>query len=412
MKLALDLNAFFASCEQQERPELRGKAIGVAPLMAETTCCIAASYAAKKFGVKTGTMVAEARRLCPGIEIVEARPPVYLAYHERIKTCVDKLAPIERVTSIDEVICELPAGHKTPEKAVALARRIKQAMAAEVGECMTCSIGLASNAWLAKVASDMQKPDGLVLVEPQDLPHILHGLALRDLTGIGPSMEARLHRAGITTVQRLCAASKPELRRVWGGIEGEIMFERLRGAPVPLADEAPPVTLGHSHVLPPAKRNDTDARSILHRMLQKAAMRLRRQDLVTSSMQVSVRFAIPKGFARKDGDHWGVEARFSHTDDTLILTHHLDALWAHYPGSDPAHAPMHVGVVFGGLIAARHRTEVLFEAEQPHTALMQAVDRLNLRFGKSTVYFGAAHLGRDHAPMRIAFTRIPDPLVE
>ncbi len=406
MKLALDLNSFFASCEQQDRPELRGRPIAVAPLMAETTCCIAASYSAKKFGVKTGTQVAEARRLCPGIEIVEARPPLYLAYHERIKACVDQVFPIEAVTSIDEVICDLPAGHKTPEKAVALARKLKLAMAREVGEIMTCSIGLAPNAWLAKVASDMVKPDGLVLIEPQDLPHILHGLGLRDLCGIGPSMEARLQRAGIHTVQALCAASKLELRRAWGSIEGEIMFERLRGAPVPLT-ESDRVTIGHSHVLPPAKRNDVDAHSIIHRMLQKAAMRLRRIDLVASEMQVSVRF-----IGRQGKSQWGVGARFNHTDDTLNLTHHLDALWREYPGADAGRAPLHVGVVLSGLLEARHQTLSIFEAERPHTQLMQAVDKLNLRFGKSSVYFGAAHRGRDHAPMRIAFTRIPDAEVE
>ena len=406
MKLALDLNSFFASCEQQERPELRGKPVGVAPLMAETTCCIAASYAAKKFGVKTGTQVAEARRLCPGIVIVEARPPLYVAYHERIKTCVDKIVPIEAVTSIDEVICDLPAGHKTPEKAVALAKVLKKAMAREVGEIMTCSIGIAPNAWLAKVASDMVKPDGLVLIEPHDLPHILHGLALRDLTGVGPAMEARLHRARIFTVQQLCAASKPELRRAWGSVEGEIMFERLRGAPVALT-ESDRVTLGHSHVLPPAKRNDVDAHSIMHRMLQKAAMRLRRLDLVASHLQVSVRFMSKLG-----RDQWGLDARFNHTDDTIELTHHLDALWAQYPGADASRAPMHVGVVLTGLIEARHQTRSIFDSARPHKPLMQAVDKLNLRYGKSTLYFGAAHRGRDHAPMRIAFTRIPDVEVE
>ncbi len=406
MKLALDLNSYFASCEQQERPELRGRPIAVAPLMAETTCCIAASYAAKKFGVKTGTQVAEARLLCPGIEIVEARPPLYVQYHDRIKACVDRVVPIEAATSIDEFICDLPAGHKTPEKAVALAKVLKQAMARDVGEVMTCSIGIAPNAWLAKVASDIQKPDGLVLIEPHDLPHILHGLALRDLSGIGPNMEQRLNRARIFTVQQLCAASKLELRRAWGGVEGEIMFERLRGAPVPLtASER--ASIGHSHVLPPVKRNDVDAHSIIHRMMQKAAMRLRKLDLVTSQMHVSVRF-----IGKLGKDHWGVEARFNHTDDTLELTHHLDALWSEYPGSTAARSPMHVGVVFGGLIEARHQTLSIFDTGRPHKPLMQAVDLLNKRYGKSSIYFGAAHKGRDHAPMRIAFTRIPDLEVE
>lgn len=406
MKLALDLNAYFASCEQQDRPELRGKPVAVAPLLAETTSCIAASYAAKQFGVKTGTRVAEARRLCPGLIVVEARPPLYLAYHQRIKDCVDRIAPIEAVTSIDEVICDLPAGHKTPEKALALARRLKQAMAAEVGEVMTCSIGLAPNAWLAKVASDIQKPDGLVLIEPHDLPHILHGLALRDLTGIGPNLEARLNRADITTVQKLCAASKLELRRAWGSIEGEIMYERLRGAPVPLT-ASDRVTIGHSHVLPPAKRNPVDAHAVIHRMLQKAAMRLRRLDLVASEMQISVRFT-----GRLGKSDWGVAARFNHTDDTLQLTHHLDALWGDYPATDTAQAPLQVGVVLKGFIEARHQTQSIFDTGRAHRPLMQAVDKLNERFGKSTLYFGAAHKGRDDAPMRIAFTRIPEAEVE
>ncbi len=406
MKLALDLNSFFASCEQQERPELRGKPVGVAPLMAETTCCIAASYPAKAFGVKTGTMVAEARRLCPGIQIIEARPPVYLDYHHRIKACVDRIVPIEAATSIDEFICDLPAGHKTPEKAVALVKVLKQAMAREIGECMTCSVGIAPNAWLAKVASDMKKPDGLVLIEPHDLPHILHGLALRDLSGIGYNMEQRLHRAGILTVQQLCAASRLELRRAWGGIEGEIMFQRLRGMPVPLT-QSECASVGHSHVLPPAKRNDVDAHAIIHRMLQKAAMRLRRLGLVASQLQISVRFTDKLGKSQ-----WGREACFNHSDDTLTLTHHLDALWRGYPGSRGTKKPLHVGVVFSGLIEAVHQTLPIFEADQAHTQLMSAVDRLNLRFGKNTLYFGAAHKGRDHAPMRIAFTRIPDAAVE
>jgi len=402
MKLALDLNSFFASCEQQQRPSLRGKPVAVAPLLAETTCCIAASYQAKQFGIKTGTQVAEARRLCPGLIVVEAQPPLYVDYHHRIHACVDRVAPVEAATSIDEFICDLPAGHKTPAKAAGIAKAIKQAMAKEIGEYMTCSIGIAPNAWLAKTASDMQKPDGLVTIEPQDLPHILHGLALRDLCGIGPNMEARLHRAGITTVQQLCATSKLELRRAWGSAEGELMFERLRGAPVGLM-ESERSSIGHSHVLPPAKRNDADARSIIHRMLQKAAMRLRRLDLVAAHMQLSVRFISRQG---KSG--WAVDARFSHTDDTLLLTHHLDALWASYPGSDATRQPLMVGVVLTGLIESRHQTLSIFAAERPRTGLMQAMDQLNTRYGKNTLYFGAAHKGRDHAPMRIAFTRIPD----
>ena len=406
MRLALDLNAYFASCEQQERPELRGKAIAVAPVAAETTCCIAASYSAKKMGVKTGTRIDEARRLCPGLIVVEARPPIYIGYHERIKACIDRLCPIEAATSIDEFICELPATHKTYAKAAELALAIKRAMAVEVGECLTCSIGIAPNAWLAKVASDMQKPDGLVVIEPQTLPHILYGNALRDLTGVGHNMELRLNAAGIHTVAELCAASKATLRKVWGGIEGELFYERLRGSPVPL-----PTTqrssLSHSHVISPDKRNDVDARAIIHRMLQKAATRLRKEGLVCGQLSVTVKFQ------SKDGkNYWGTEARFAHTDDSLHLTHHLDALWQQYPGSNRMRKPMLVGVVFSALEAVEHQNLPLLKEDQPHSKLMQTMDKLNKHYGKNTLYLGAAHKGRDHAPMRIAFTRIPDVEIE
>lgn len=414
MKLALDLNSFFASCEQQERPELRGKPVGVAPLLAETTCCIAASHAAKKFGVKTGTQVAEARRLCPGIVIVEARPPLYVAYHERIKACVEKLAPIELVPSIDEVICELPAYAKSIEGAKKLALEIKAAMRRELGECMTCSIGLAPNHYLAKTASDMQKPDGLVVIEPGDLPQILWGLELRDLCGIGPSMEARLRAAGIDTVRQLTEASRLQLRKVWGGVEGEWFYDKLRGLDVPMQTQQR-ASVGHSHVLPPDKRNEVDARAILHRMMQKAAMRLRRLGLVTGQMQASIRYIGRAQSAGKSGysrPHWGTAARFTATDDTLILSHYLDQLWAQRPATPKGLNILHVGVTFTELLEARHQTIPLLPEEQPHTQLMDAMDKLNLRFGKNTLYFGAAHKGRDHAPMRIAFSRIPDVEVE
>ena len=112
--LVLDLNSFFASCEQQENPELRGKPVIVVPTMAETTCAIAASYPAKAFGIKTGTLVHEARRLCPDVQLVQAHHKLYVEYHHRILAAIDKHIPVEEVMSIDEVACRLDKVQQDP----------------------------------------------------------------------------------------------------------------------------------------------------------------------------------------------------------------------------------------------------------------------------------------------------------
>jgi DNA polymerase-4 len=408
--LSLDLNAFFASVEQQERPELRDRPVGVVPVLADTSCCIAASYPAKAYGIKTGTAVAEARRLCPMIVLVEARPALYVQYHERIKSVVDRLAPITAVPSIDEFTCELPAGWQDYARAAELGRRIKRAILDEVGACLRCSVGIAPNAYLAKTACDLHKPDGLTVLRPEDLPDALLRLELRDLCGIGPNMERRLHAAGIHTVERLYAASKLELRRVWGGIGGERMYDYLRG----LASYEPPGarrSVGHSHVLPPELRSDGGAHAVIHRMLQKAAMRLRRLALAAGGMQIAIRYL---GQARRgwDGRGWHAEGRFVQTDDTLALTHHLETLWARRPAAARKARPVQVGVVLFDLVESGRQTLPLFPSDQPHARLLETVDRINLRFGKNTLYFGAAHAARDRSPTRIAFTRIPDIAVE
>src|SRR5262245_4378135 len=158
--LFLDLDSYFASCEQQARPDLRGKPIGVVPLMAETTCCLAASRQAKKYGVKTGTLVGDARLLCPEIAFVVARHDLYTLYHKTILEAVDTCIPIHSVISIDEMICELTGSQREFSQAIQLAEKIKTTLRQRVGDVLTCSIGLATNRFLAKVASDMNKPNG------------------------------------------------------------------------------------------------------------------------------------------------------------------------------------------------------------------------------------------------------------
>ncbi len=405
--LLIDYNGFFASCEQQERPELRGRPVAVVPVMSNTTSCIAASYDAKRAGIKVGTPVPEARRLCPRIAIVESRPEIYLRHHQNLLTAVETCLPVTEVWSIDEVWCRLPPGMQSPDAARAIARKIKRAIATIAGECLTCSVGLAPNAWLAKIASDLEKPDGLVVIEQHELPDRLHALELRDLPGIGENIEQRLRDEGVDTVAKLCAASSRDLRRIWGSIEGERMWRRLRGEEVPL----PPRhtgSIGHAQILGPDLRQPEGARATLHRLLQKAALRLRHGRLYAGGLHLALKYR---------GTRWSHAVTFADTQDTLELIRVLNLLWDRRPARRVDH--FSVGVTLFALVPEGSHTGALpgiLEArpgdDARRAALNATLDHINKKLGKHSVVYGGALGALAYAPIRIAFQRIPDLVLE
>ena len=401
--LFVDFNSYFASVEQQLNPALRGRPVGVVPVLADTSCCIAASYEAKALGISTGTGVAEARRLCPDIAIVLADHAKYVEVHHHAVSVVDSLAPVRQVLSIDEMECELTGRWQNRERAIALAERIKAALLSQVGECMRTSVGIAPNTLLAKLASNMQKPDGLTVIEAHDIPQRLLGLKPSAINGIGPRMVQRLERCGIHTMAQLYAAPREVLRTAWGGVAGAEMYDKLRGqwyGP----RETVARSLGHSHVLPPDMRHPAGALAVLNRLTQKAAMRLRKQGVYASSMSVHVRYRSAGGSRGSDER----AAQVGETQDTAFLLHTLEQLW--HSGLHLLRQPMSVGVQLHGLVEAAQHTGDLFDSVPTESSrkLLAAIDTLNSKHGKNTVYFASAQAGLDHAPMRIAFNRIPD----
>jgi DNA polymerase-4 len=404
--LAVDFNSYFASVEQQERPELRGKPVAIVPVLAETTGCIAVSLEAKARGLQRNLRVAEARLACPDLVLVESRPEVYISYHRRLVDLIESCVHVTKVASIDEVTCELRGRWAEPARAVALARQIKAKVAREAGSCLRSSIGIAPNWLLAKLASDMQKPDGLVVLDDADLPGKILHLAPSAIAGIGPNLTRRLQEHGITTMAQLYAAPLAKLRGVWHSVRGEQMCRLLHGEDLPPFEQEGDRTIGHGHVLPPALRNEASAFAVLHRLLQKAAMRLRDSGLYAGALHVTVRY--------RDDLSWGEDLAFNETQDTLALTHALNQLWARRPREQRGLPPRQVGVVLLRLLRGEAHTPDLFTAgqERARARLHSAVDQLNRTFGKNSVYFGAAHGATDYAPMRIAFTRIPKPELE
>ena len=399
--LLVDFNSYFASVEQQVEPRLRGKPLGVVPMLADTTVCIAASVEAKPFGVKTGTKVGDAKKLCPGIEFVVARHELYIDFHHRAVAAVDKVVPVRAVLSIDEMDCELTGRWREPERALRIARDVKDRLREEIGECLRTSICIGPNTFIAKTASDMMKPDGLVMIQESELPERLFDLEVRALSGIGKQMEKRLARQGIRTVRDLAARSKDELRAVWGGVGGEIMYSRIRGKQQNERD-SDAHSISHSSVLGPDHRNPEHAFAVLNRLTQKAAIRLRKAGFYAGRLVVDLKYL--------DGSHWHDEMRLVDTQDTKTFLHALDKLWAGRP-KDPR-TILKVGMAYTDFVSEAQHTGSLFASEDKSKALYAALDKLNARFGRQAVYFASAHRARDRSGIAIAFNHIPDPETE
>jgi len=415
--LFVDLNSYFASCEQQDRTDLRGQPVAVVPMMADTTCCIAASYEAKAYGVKTGTIVADAKRMCPSIILVEARHELYVDYHHRIVEAVESCLPVTAVLSIDEMACRLMGRERPLLAALELGRKVKARIQEQVGPMLRSSVGLATNRYLAKIASDMEKPDGLVALTLDVLPEALSRLTLRDLPGIGARTEKRLNEKGIHTMPELLALSCEQAGELWGSVWGERLWHWLKGQDFDMAETEHLKSISHSHVLAPEMRTAEKAWAVAHKLLHKAAMRLRSGRLWASSIGLAVGFSVPRGQNAPVSRFgvptrgWHGEVRLSECQDNQTLIAALSRLWANRPSGAGYDEPYFIGVNLNGLVPDRLHSLNLFDGldnAKSRTRLLEAMDQLNQKYGMSTLAPATMLAAYKAAPTRIAFHSIPD----
>lgn len=226
----VDMNSYFASCEQQLQPHLRRKPIGVCPYEGPNAVVIAASIEAKKKGIKTGMHVSECKMLCPDFIMVPTRPFLYRRIHVQIMNILKSYCDAKHVIpkSIDEAVMDLTDYTYVYKDVLVLARQIKKDIYDKIGECITCSIGISANVFFAKLATEIQKPDGLIHITPDNVDNYLGQLKLTDMPGIGNRSEKRLHRAGIYTPIDMRHASESLLRKIFGGVVGNYWYYRLR----------------------------------------------------------------------------------------------------------------------------------------------------------------------------------------
>jgi len=413
--LFLDLNSFFASVEQNENPNLRGKPVAVIPSQTDHTCAIAASYEAKAYGVKTGTIIRDAKKMCPNLICVPARHDIYVQYHNRIIEEIIKHAPINKIWSIDELSSRLPPAKRNEHDATKIANNLRHGLWNSIGPSIGCSVGVAPNSLLAKIASNMQKPNGLAFLPLETLEDKLATLELTDITGVGKNMEARLNRAGITTMRELWNISPKHARKIWGSVQGERMWYWLHGHDF----EPPPVErnymIGHSRILDPDLRSPEKARLMARRLLTKATYRLRRKEYFASTLSL--------GVTTVHGQKWRREIKLSNpAQDPFTFLNHLELLW-HKMVHD-FHAadirPLKFKKVSTLLMNLHHAQEITGDmmvegyqeelgALQKRESLANALDTLQKKYEKETVTLGtppktlAGYVGT-----KIAFSRVPD----
>ncbi|MEW6522029.1 MAG: DNA polymerase IV [Bacillota bacterium] len=240
----VDMNAFFASVEQQADPSLRGRPVLVTGDPEGRSVVSAASYEARPFGVRAGMPLATARRLCPGAVVVRARHGEYARVSRQILSILDGFSPLVEPFSIDEAFLDLTGCQVVSGPPVEAALCIKQRIRAATG--LTCSIGIAPNRLLAKIASDLEKPDGLVCLRMDDVPRVMWPLKVDRLFGVGEKTAARLRALGIVTIGAL--ARTP----------GVLLQERLG----PGADRLVDLAWGRDHT--PVAPGSAGAKSISH----------------------------------------------------------------------------------------------------------------------------------------------------
>jgi DNA polymerase-4 len=289
-RLFIDMDSFYASIEQQDNPNFANKPLIVVPCLTDYTCAISASLEAKKIGIKTGTSVLKAKGKCYDIIIVEARPMRYVEIHNKLVKLLHNHFDNIKVLSIDEMAAEL-----NPDMddlcCDVVVDFLKNDIRKTLGEKMTCGIGIAPNIFLAKVAAELEKPNGYKLLPQHQIKNTLSMLNLIEFPGIKEKMASRLKKVGITTVKQLLDADMYTMKKGWQSINGIKWYYMLRGDlnydyGKNFSDI--PKTIGHSHVLPPEKKTKRGAEIVFHALLVKSLDRLNRYMLVAGGFYLYV----------------------------------------------------------------------------------------------------------------------------
>jgi DNA polymerase-4 len=370
--LHVDMNAFFASVEQKANPRLQGKPILVCGNPDGRTVVASASYEARKYGVKTAMTIPQAKRLCPRAILVQCDPAKYTHVSTRLLFIYRCFTPLVESFSVDEAFLDLTGTERLWGSALEVAKNIKLEIKKKLG--LLCSVGIASNRLLSKLASNLQKPDGLVCLKDEDVPGVLKELPVSELCGIGPRLTMDLRNLGIETCSQLARFPVEILKRKFGkvGICLNLMGQGIGTDDVlPYYESEAIKSIGHSVTLNKDEYSMERIEKVIFQLSEEVAARLRSYGCKGRIISLTLRYPDFSTFS-------GQKTLPGFADDGQeICAHALKILSRLY---NSQYGVRLLGVSISNLIQDGVQLS-LFSEEQRRERLLKIMDQINDRWG-------------------------------
>ncbi len=401
----IDFNSYFASVEQQANPRLRGKPIGVTGGdRMKRTVLGTASIEAKRFGVKTGMQIWQAKKLCPQIILVPGDSDKYLEVTKRFLSILKDYSPYLEIFSIDECFLEIESSRKSLESSrntldsrlltlVTMAKEIKSRIRVEIGEWITCSIGISYNKLMAKLAGSLQKPDGLVIIPNQkEAIKVLDRIELDEICGIGSRIKKRLNNLGVFNFSNL---RKVPLKSLLASFKsyGQTLYSMARGidySPVtPFYEKGEVKSIGHRHTIDHDTNNQEEIKQILLKLSEMVARRLRAKRLVGKTIHCWYREAFtvsshPGGeLSIFQGD--SMQTTISCTNDGLEI---FKAAWKIFYQIWNGEKIRMIGVSVSNLVSQTPQNLSFLPEIKRKEIITRALDKINDKYGEFTLQRG------------------------
>jgi DNA polymerase-4 len=371
------MDAFYAAIEQRDRPELRGKPVivgGSGPRTVVST----ASYEARRFGVHSAMPGVRAKRLCPHGIFVAPRMDVYAAEAARIRGVFERFTDLVEPLSLDEAFLDVTGSRALFGDGPAIARRLKDEVRSATQ--LTVSVGVATSKFVAKVASDLEKPDGLVVVPAGREREFLAPLPVGRLWGAGPKTEAVLRRAGLDRIGDMQRLSEAQLQAVAGEHAGAHFWALANGVdPRSVEPERQAQSIGHEMTFASDLQSRDEVRAVLLQLAEMVGRRLRQHGLGGQVVRLKLRYPDFRTITR--------QRKVGATQDDLVLFRTAQALLdANWPGRPGIRL---LGITAGDLAPAGGMQRELF-ARGPDKAgsVLRAMDAIRERFGEDAIHHG------------------------
>ena len=377
--LHIDFDSFFASVEQQEHEEFRGKPLGVTAAHSRT-CIIAASREAKTFGIITGSRAFEAYKKCPFLLLTPAHFTKYYEVSKKFLVICQRFSPYIEVFSIDELFMDVTRTALLFGGVETLIRLLQEAIRQEIGEYITVSVGVSYNKLLAKVASGLHKPNGMVVINPEDVERVYKTIALTEICGIGFRIARRLQMMGIFHPLDLRRVSEKQLTAEFGPHEAQFLsrvaWARDETAVISFGNSQSVKSVGRNYCLP---KNEYNQRIILQRVFalcEEIATKLRKLHKKARGIGFSLH-----GERNEIGRHTGK----IYVDSGLEIFDRCLHLYQQWQWNNMVRQ---ISVWVFHLEDSSALPVQLFPFEQKYEKAIRCVDAINDRFGKQTIYSG------------------------